>query len=48
MKRIQVLYTPTDDMMADGLAKVLPYEAHQRFVRQIGLINIKERLKKLR
>jgi hypothetical protein len=43
-KRIQVVYTPTDDMMADGLTKVLPYEAHQRFVRQIGLIDIKERL----
>jgi hypothetical protein len=38
------VYTPTDDMMADGLTKVLPYEAHQRFVRQIGLIDIKERL----
>jgi hypothetical protein len=47
-KKIQVVYTPTDDMMADGLTKVLPYEGHQRFVRQIGLIDIKERLKERR
>ena len=40
-----MVYTPTDDMMADGLTKVLPYKAHQRFVRQIGLIDIEERLK---
>jgi hypothetical protein len=35
-------------MMADGLTKVLPYQAHRRFVRQIGLIYIKERLKERR
>jgi hypothetical protein len=39
---------PTDDVMADELTKVLPYEAHQRFIRQIGLVDIEERLKERR
>jgi hypothetical protein len=42
--RIRVVYTPTDDMMANGLTKVLPNDAHQRFVHQMGLVDITERL----
>lgn len=40
--------TPTNDMMANGLTKVLLYEAHQRFVPCIGLIDIKERVEECR
>ena len=44
-KRIRIVYTLTDDMMADGLTKVLLYEAHKRFVQQIGLVDIEGRLR---
>jgi hypothetical protein len=47
-RRIRVVYTPTNDMMADGLTKVLPYDAHQRFVQQVGLVDITEKLKECR
>ena len=43
--KIQVVYTPTDKMIADGLTKVLPVASHQRFVRQIGLVDISKQLK---
>lgn len=43
--RIRVVYTPTNDMMADGLTKVLPYAAHQHFIQQVGLVDITEKLK---
>jgi hypothetical protein len=35
-------------MMADGLTKVLPYDAHQRFIQQVGLVDITEKLKECR
>jgi hypothetical protein len=43
-KRIRVVYTRTEDMIADGLTKVLPYEAYRRFIQQIGLVDITEKL----
>src|SRR5208337_5238757 len=51
--RIKVKYTPTDDMITDGLIKVLSAKGYRRFIQQVRLINIKERilyrrLKKLR
>jgi len=42
--RIEVVYTPTDDMIADGLTKSLTSQKHLSFVTQIGLVNIKEEL----
>ena len=42
--RIRVKYTPTDDMIVKGLIKVLSAEGHRRFVQQVGLIDIKERI----
>jgi hypothetical protein len=35
-------------MMADGLTEVLPYDAHQLFIRQVGLVDITERMKDCR
>jgi hypothetical protein len=43
-KRIKVSYTPTDAMMADGLTKSLHAKQHQRFIQQIGLVDIKDQL----
>jgi hypothetical protein len=39
-RRIKVSYTPTDDMIADGLTKTLSSQKHQRFIQQIGLVDI--------
>jgi hypothetical protein len=38
--RIKVSYTSTDNMIADGLTKTLSTQNHQRFVEQIGLVDI--------
>jgi Reverse transcriptase (RNA-dependent DNA polymerase) len=43
-KRIKVVYTPSNDMIADGLTKSLHAQQHQRFVRQVGLVDIRQRL----
>ena len=44
-KRIQVVYTRTENMIADSLTKSLSYEAYQRFVQQVRLVDITDKLK---
>jgi len=39
-RRIKVSYTPTDNMITDGLTKTLSSQKHQRFIQQIGLVDI--------
>ena len=41
---IEVVYTPSTKMMADGLTKALQNNAFKDFIRQIGLVDIAERL----
>jgi hypothetical protein len=43
-KRIQVEYRQTADMIADGLTKAMNHGQFQKFVKQIGLTDISERL----
>jgi hypothetical protein len=43
-KRIKVEYRPTTDMIADGLTKAMSHAQFQKFVKQIGLTDITERL----
>ena len=45
--RISVQWVPTNHMPADGLTKILPKQKFTAFVRQLGLIDITERLKGL-
>lgn len=42
--RIKVEYRPTTDMIADGLTKAMSHTQFQKFVKQIGLTDITERL----
>ena len=44
---INVKWVTTDSMPADGLTKILPKQKFAEFVRQLGLVNISERLKGL-
>jgi hypothetical protein len=44
--RIQIDWTPTALMTADGLTKALPRQKHEGFVRQPNLINIEDRINK--
>jgi hypothetical protein len=46
--RINVKWVPTDHMPADGLTKILPKQKFTEFIRQLGLVDITERLKSLR
>ena len=46
--RILVQYTPTTDMIADGLTKALPAQQFEKFVMQVGLVDIKERIRERR
>jgi hypothetical protein len=39
-KRINIAWTPTNQMPADGLTKALPRQKHQNFVQQLGLVDI--------
>lgn len=41
---ITVEYTPSERMIADGLTKALSKDGHEKFKRQIGLIDISTRL----
>ena len=45
--RILVQYTPTTDMIADGLTKALPAQQFEKFVMQVGLVDI-ERIRERR
>jgi hypothetical protein len=42
--RMNVSWTPTNDMPADGLTKALPRQRHEMFVRQLNLVDIKDQL----
>ena len=42
--KILVDYTPSQDMLADGFTKALQNKAFKNFVRQLGLVDIRERL----
>ena len=41
---IIVQYTPSEQMIADGLTKALLKDGHEKFKRQIGLTDISTRL----
>jgi hypothetical protein len=43
-QQIMVEYTPSGQMIADGLTKALPRETFEQFVRHIGLRDISDRL----
>lgn len=45
---INVMWVPTDHMPADGITKVLPKQKFTEFIRQLGRVDITERLKNLR
>ena len=42
--RFQIAYLPTAQMPADGLTKALPKQKFDAFVKQLGLVNIKDLL----
>jgi hypothetical protein len=42
--RINVQWVPTDRMLADGLTKILPKQKFAEFIRQLGLMDITNRL----
>ena len=42
--RIRLDWLATNDMPADGLTKALPRQRHERFVRQLGLVDIGDRV----
>jgi hypothetical protein len=46
--RISVRHTPTTEMIADGLVKALPAQQFQKFVTQVGLVDIKDRIQERR
>lgn len=46
--RIAVRHTPTTDMIADGLTKALPAQQFEKFVKQVGLVDIKDRIQERR
>jgi hypothetical protein len=43
-KRIAIQWISTNDMPADGLSKPLTRQKHERFVRLLGLVDIKDKL----
>jgi hypothetical protein len=45
--RIPVDWVPTTEMAADGLTKLLPRQKHARFVRQLGMEDIRHLLERL-
>ncbi|RKK06388.1 hypothetical protein BFJ66_g17389 [Fusarium oxysporum f. sp. cepae] len=42
--RISVRHTPTTEMIADGLTKALPAQQFQKFVMQVGLVDINDKI----
>ncbi|KAL9567430.1 hypothetical protein ACKAV7_008380 [Fusarium commune] len=46
--RISVRHTPTTEMIADGLTKALPAQQFQKFVTQVGLVDIKDKIEERR
>jgi len=44
-KRLLIEYLPTANMPADGLTKALPKQKFKAFVKQLGLVDIKDLLK---
>ncbi|RKK19868.1 hypothetical protein BFJ66_g16844 [Fusarium oxysporum f. sp. cepae] len=42
--RISVRHTPTTEMIADGLIKALPAQQFQKFVMQVGLVDINDKI----
>jgi hypothetical protein len=38
-KRLEITYIPTADMIADGMTKPLARVAHEKFRRQLGLVD---------
>jgi len=42
--RITVRYVKSNSMIADGLTKALPFDSHRRFLDQMNLIDIRDRL----
>jgi len=43
-KRIKVEWIPTTEMVADGFTKVLPAQKHAEFVKQLNLVDIKDKI----
>jgi hypothetical protein len=43
--RIGVRWVPTTEMPADGLTKPLPRQRHEAFIRQLGLVDITDKLR---
>ena len=43
-RQIDVAYTPTNDMLADGLTKALTTEKFRKFVQQLGLVDVQEKI----
>ena len=43
-RRITVRYVESKSMIADGLTKALPLDSHRRFLDQMNLIDIRDRL----
>jgi len=41
---ISVQWVPTTEMPADGLTKPLPRQRHEAFIRQLGLVDIADKL----
>jgi len=37
---VEIEWTPTDDMIADGMTKALVGQRHDRFVEQLGIVKL--------
>ncbi|KAK1913111.1 hypothetical protein P3342_002412 [Pyrenophora teres f. teres] len=43
-KKIRVIYTPTNDMIADGFTKPLPANKMQQFLKHVALVDIGDKI----
>jgi hypothetical protein len=43
-KKINIQWVPTAKMPADGLTKILPYQKHEAWVKQLNLADIRHRI----